>query len=130
MISFYLCENSGTLVEVLKDKNELKVIGCNNNELKKLEPNTGDADRKKHMPYVSIKDTTMFIQVGEISHPMTEEHYIKAIYVVDDLENVQKFSLKPGDKPEITTNFNKNAKKIDVYAYCNLHGLWKTEVNL
>ena len=33
--------------------------------------------------------------------------------------------LQPGDTPEMTVPYEKGAL---IYAYCNKHGLWKTEV--
>ena len=57
---------------------------------------------------------------------MTEEHYIQWIYL--ETENGgQRRAFKPGDTPEATFCTGKD-KPVAVYAYCNLHGLWKTEI--
>ncbi len=128
-LNIYLCEKCGNLIEILNN-NPTVNINCCNEKMKKITANTTDAATEKHIPYVNIEDNSMFIQIGEISHPMTDEHYITTIYVVDDLGNMQKIKLTPNDKPEICINFNKNAKKINVYSYCNLHGLWKKEIDL
>ena len=36
-------------------------------------------------------------------------------------------ALKPGDDPNVTFSLGDD-KAVAVYAYCNLHGLWMTEV--
>lgn len=55
---------------------------------------------------------------------MEEEHYIIWIALVHDNEIV-KVELKPNDKPEAVFPYISNA---EIYAYCNLHGLWKTDL--
>ena len=39
----------------------------------------------------------------------------------------QRKVLKPGDEPHVTFSLGDD-KAVAVYAYCNLHGLWKTEI--
>ena len=36
-------------------------------------------------------------------------------------------ALKPSDDPNVTFSLGDD-KAVAVYAYCNLHGLWKTEI--
>ena len=86
--------------------------------------NTVDAALEKHVPVYEIDDDLMTVSVGEIDHPMDDNHYIMWIAVMyeDDLEMIK---LKPGDEPRATFKYIKGA---EIYAYCNLHGLWKKEV--
>lgn len=128
-LNLYYCETCKNLVEVLNNNPTLK-LQCCGKDMKKIEPNTTDAATEKHVPVINIEDNSLFIQVGEVMHPMSEEHYISCIYVVDDLGNYEKITLTPSDNPEISVEINENAKKINVYSYCNLHGLWKKEINL
>ena len=66
------------------------------------------------------------INIGSVNHPMADEHYIEWVYV--ETENGgQRKNLKPGEEPNVTFNLGDD-KAVAVYAYCNLHGLWKTEV--
>ena len=59
-------------------------------------------------------------------HPMLEEHYIEWIYL--ELENGgSRKALAPGEAPEAVFH-TAGVKPVAVYAYCNLHGLWKTEL--
>lgn len=128
-LNLYYCEICKNLIEVLNTNPTVKVSCCGK-EMKKIEPNTVDAATEKHIPFVNIEDNTLYISVGEVLHPMTNEHYISRIYVLDDLGNMQKISLNSSDTPEISVNFNENAKKLKIYSYCNLHGLWKKEIDL
>lgn len=128
-LNLYYCESCKNLIEVLNTNSSVK-ISCCGKEMTKIEPNTVDAATEKHIPFVNIEDNTLFISVGEVLHPMTDEHYISRIYVLDDLGNFQKISLKSTDTPEVSVRFNENAKKLKIYSYCNLHGLWKKEIDL
>ncbi|MEG1609443.1 MAG: desulfoferrodoxin family protein, partial [Clostridia bacterium] len=65
------------------------------------------------------------VKVGSAPHPMTEAHYISYIYL-HTLKGVQ-YKYVSG---EATADFCvTDDKPIAVYAYCNLHGLWKTQLN-
>ncbi len=122
-IDFYYSKEQNNLIEVLNSSQEINLDGY-----ERLIPNTVDAAQEKHVPVVKIEDDNMlFIQVGEVSHPMTEEHLISAIYVLTDDGNMYKKILTKNDMPEYTVDIG-SAKKVDVYAYCNLHGVWKTRV--
>ena len=55
---------------------------------------------------------------------MTEEHYISHI-IMETNEGYYVRLLKPGVDPKIIFKLNDNEKVENVYAYCNLHGLWR-----
>ena len=55
---------------------------------------------------------------------MLEEHYIEWI-ALEAEGRLEMHVLKPGQSP--TTYFPGGVKSGTVYAYCNLHGLWKAE---
>ena len=63
------------------------------------------------------------VEVGSVTHPMEEKHYIEWIALVSD-KSVDIRYLNPGEAPKAEFEGNSGV----VYAYCNLHGLWKTEV--
>ena len=52
---------------------------------------------------------------------MEEKHYIEWIALVDD-NGVDIRYLKPGEEPKAEFETGDAG---EVYAYCNLHGLWK-----
>jgi superoxide reductase len=64
------------------------------------------------------------ISVGSVPHPMEKEHFIETISILTD-NRLYRLYLSPGDKPEATFNIDGDIKC--VRAYCNLHGLWKSE---
>lgn len=97
------------------------------NKMTKLEANTVDASLEKHVPVVSRKDNTFTIKVGEVEHPMIEEHYITFI-CLELLDGYLIKYLKPGMKPEAEFTISSLDKPVAVYEYCNLHGLWKKDI--
>jgi len=101
-------------------------IFCCGEEVIKLIPNTVEASNEKHLPEVTMSGDTMCVQVGSVPHPMVDEHFIQFVYV--ETENGgQRKCLNPGDEPKVEFSFVKD-KPTAVYEYCNIHGLWKTEV--
>lgn len=97
------------------------------NEMTKLKANTVDASLEKHVPVVSRENNTFTIRVGEVEHPMTEEHYITFI-CLELLDGYLIKYLKPGMKAEVQFIISSLDKPVAVYEYCNLHGLWKKDI--
>ena len=73
------------------------------------------------------ENNKIVVNVGSLEHPMVEEHYIEWISLQTNLGNQRKV-LKPEEKPEASFLILEGEKPEAVYAYCNLHGLWKAEV--
>ena len=116
MLKIYQCEGCK---KTIISKEELKVEGW-----KELIPNTTDAAQEKHVPMVVKKCKTVQVDVGSAPHPMTEEHLIE--WVALETENgYQVQYLKPNATPVCTFKLADGDKAVAVYAYCNLHGLWK-----
>ena len=91
-----------------------------------LKANSVDAAQEKHVPAVELQRDghIIHVQVGEVEHPLTEEHYIQ--WIALDVEGrLEIHELKPGQTP--ATFFAGGVKSGRVYAYCNLHGLWVKE---
>lgn len=122
-VKFYKCRHCGNVIEKLVDS-KVKVVCCGE-EMEELVPNTVDASGEKHVPVVScLEECKMKVTVGSVLHPMEDAHHIVFIYV--ETENGgMRVNLK--DKPEALFCV-KNGKPVAVYEYCNLHGLWKTDV--
>ena len=120
---FYKCETCGNVVVKLVDS-KVPLVCCGS-KMQELVPNTVDASNEKHVPQVTMLENNMIkVEVGSVAHPMTEEHHIAFIYVEIDKGGI-KVDLK--DKPEAVVALG-DAKPLVVYEYCNLHGLWKTEL--
>ena len=109
---FYKCEHCGNVVIKVVDSGVPLV--CCGEKMKELVANTVDASQEKHVPVVTrVDDCSIKVEVGSVPHPMTPEHHIAFIYVETENGGVR---IDLTDKPEA------------VYEYCNLHGLWKTEL--
>lgn len=121
-VKFFRCNTCGNIVGLIKNGGGQLV--CCGNPMEKLEPNSTDAAGEKHVPVAERKEGKIYVKVGSVEHPMTEAHYIEWIAVADGT-TTQRSSLSPSDKPEAIFCDRKN---VEVYAYCNLHGLWKSTI--
>lgn len=122
-IKFYICKHCGNIITKIADS-KVPVVCCGEN-MTELVPNTVDASFEKHIPVVEQDNNTYKINVGSVDHPMTEEHHISWIVVVTE-KGFQTVYLEKTVLPKITLTTSE--KIYEVYAYCNLHGLWKKEV--
>lgn len=116
----YKCEMCGNIVEVLHGGGP-NVLCCGS-AMSQLIENTVDAAVEKHIPVVAKIDGGIKVTVGEVEHPMADDHYIEWIEVIAGSQVYRK-NLQPGEKP--VAEFIISANTMTVRAYCNLHGLWK-----
>ena len=123
-MKFFYCEHCGNLVGVIHDSGVPMV--CCGQKMTRLEAGVVEASREKHIPVVSVEGNTVKATVGSVEHPMTEEHSITWVYLQTD-RGGQRKCLKPGDAPVVTFALSDETP-IAVYAYCNLHGLWKADI--
>jgi superoxide reductase len=122
--AFYRCTICGNLVGLIHDGGGELV--CCGQPMVLLQANTTDAATEKHVPVVTREGNKLHVAVGSVPHPMLEAHYIQWICVVQE-DKTQRAILKPGQAPE--ADFVIEAGAATVYEYCNLHGLWKTELS-
>lgn len=125
LIDKYRCSVCGKLVEVLHGG--AGTLSCCNQEMQLVSTHTKDAVVEKHVPVVSSAQQGIVVEVGSIPHPMTEEHYIEWIEVVTKDERVIRQHLYPGQEPRAIFAIAIERVKA-VHEYCNLHGLWTTEL--
>ena len=92
--------------------------------LKGVSANTTEGALEKHLPVYEVDSHIIKVKVGEIIHPMDDNHYIMFIALVYD-GKIERHDLKPGDSPVATFDYIPGS---EIYAYCNLHSLWKTIV--
>ncbi len=121
---FYICEKCGNIVEKIHDSG-VSVVCCGQ-KMTKLEAGVVEASREKHIPVASVNGNSVEVIVGSVLHPMAEEHNISWVYLETD-KGGQRKNLNPGDEPRVSFALSEE-KPIAVYAYCNLHGLWKAEI--
>lgn len=121
---FYICRRCGNLVGMVHDSGVPMI--CCSEKMEALVPNTVEASGEKHLPVAVMDGNVLRVHVGSVDHPMLPEHFIEWVYVQTD-QGGQRKALKPGDAPEVSFCLGDD-KAAAVYAYCNLHGLWMTEL--
>lgn len=121
---FLFCTHCGNLVAVVNDA-KVPIICCGE-KMVELVPGSIDASLEKHVPEVKVDGDIISIDVGSVEHPMIPEHYIMWI-ALETEDGIQIKHLNPEDKPSATFAVANDSPKA-VYAYCNLHGLWKKDV--
>ena len=97
-MKFYKCPVCGNIVYYFK-KTAVDAMCCGK-KLVELEPNTTDAAGEKHVPVVRIDGNLVSVEVGSVTHPMLDVHYIEFIEVIYDNNKIARANLRPGDKPE------------------------------
>ena len=118
----YKCKRCGNIVDLINDGKG--VLTCRGDEMMEVIANTLDAAHEKHVPFTDIEEDMVYVKVGEVDHPMSDEHYIEWVAAVYN-DSVLKYIFKPGEVPEAVFDYEEG---MVVYAYCNLHGLWKKEL--
>lgn len=124
MMKFYICEHCGNLVGMVQ--NAGVPMMCCGQKMTQLVPNTVEASGEKHVPVVTVEGDLVRVAIGSAAHPMIPEHSIQWVYLQTE-KGGQRKNLLPGEAPEVTFALYGDTPKA-VYAYCNLHGLWMTEL--
>ncbi|MBQ6091947.1 MAG: desulfoferrodoxin [Lachnospiraceae bacterium] len=119
---FYKCEHCGNIIAMVKNSG-VPVVCCGE-KMKEIIPGTVDASLEKHVPVFEIKDNVVYVTVGAVAHPMEEKHFIEWISLQTSGGNQRKV-LTPGSEPKAAFAICDGETVEAVYAYCNLHGLWK-----
>ena len=99
---------------------------CCGEPMSEMIPNTSDGAFEKHIPVYEVKDNIVTVTVGEVIHPMMENHYIEWIALETNYGNQRKV-LKPGEAPVAKFALLEGEKVIRVVEHCNLHGLYATK---
>ena len=121
---FYICEHCGNIVGMIH--NAGVPMMCCGQKMTKLEAGVVEASVEKHIPVVTVEGNTVRVNVGSVTHPMSEEHHIAWVYLQTN-RGGQRKCLDVTCAPEVTFAL-ADETPVAVYAYCNLHGLWKTEI--
>lgn len=123
-IKLYKCDICGLIVEVVNDTGATPI--CCGQEMRELIPGSVDASHEKHVPVIYIDGKKVNVCVGSLPHPMTEAHRIEWI-MLKTKRGTQRKMLKADMNPEVCFRLCEGDCVKAVYAYCNLHGLWKAE---
>ena len=123
-IRFYKCMHCGNIIGVIH--NAGVPMMCCGEKMQELIPGTVDAAVEKHVPVVTVEGNIVTVKVGEVEHPMVDEHFIQWVYLQTD-RGGQRKCLKPGQKPEVRFALMDEVP-VAAFEYCNLHGLWKADI--
>ena len=119
---FFVCEICGNIIAMVKPSG-VPVVCCGK-PMKQIVPNTTDAAQEKHVPVWSKEGNLVKVQVGSVAHPMIPAHDIEWVSLQTKAGNQRKALVVDG-APEVTFALTDGDEVEAVYAYCNLHGLWK-----
>ena len=121
---FYVCRTCGNLVGKIDD-GKVPMVCCGKH-MEELVPNTSEGAGEKHLPVYTYKDNVLEVSVGSVLHPMEAAHHIPWVYVETE-KGGQRKNLEVGKEPKVRFVFTDD-RPLSVFAYCNLHGLWKSEI--
>lgn len=122
-MKFFQCSKCGKIVAVVKETGV--PIFCCKLQMEEIIPGTTDASNEKHVPVYKVEGNKVLVKVGSEVHPMIPEHYIEWVSLQTKLGNQRK-ALKPGEEPKVCFSICEGDEVEAVYAYCNLHSLWKS----
>ena len=116
----YRCPYCGQVIEVLQGGED--PVCCGKTMLL-MHENTSDGAKEKHVPVIESCGNGIKVKIGSVEHPMTPEHYIMWIEVIDG-DMLYRKQLAPGSVPAACFDIPYSDKLV-VREYCNLHGLWR-----
>ena len=119
---FYVCSHCGNIIAFVK--NTGVPVMCCGQKMQELVAGTTEAAVEKHIPVYTVEDNVVHVTVGSTEHPMLPEHYIEWISLQTDRGNQRKV-LNPGEPPKADFAPLPGETVEAVFAYCNLHSLWK-----
>ena len=123
-MKFYVCKTCGNLITKINDS-KVPVMCCGK-AMEEIVAGSVEASFEKHIPVYAFDGNKVFVMVGDVEHPMQTEHYIQWIAIETEKGSQIKY-LAPDEKPAASFTVGSDDKLVAVYAYCNLHGLWKKD---
>ena len=116
------CNDCGAIIKIIKDCecNDCGITCCGK-PMKEIRTNNVDASIEKHKPTYEYNGDLLEVTVN---HVMDNDHYIEWICLLTDTTEEYVY-FKPGDTPKASFKKVESGK---IYSYCNLHGLWVTDI--
>lgn len=124
-LKFYYCTHCGNIAVKAVDKGVPMM--CCGEKMVELTAGSTDAATEKHVPVATVSGSAVCVKVGEVAHPMDDDHSILFI-ALETTAGFQIAHLAPGGAPEASFALADGARAIAAYAYCDKHGLWAAEV--
>ena len=122
---FFKCNHCKNIIVMVEDKGV--PVMCCGEKMQEMKANTSDGAMEKHVPVVTVEGSKVKVFVGDVEHPMLEEHHIAWIYLHTNQGGQLKYLDHTG-APEAVFALAEGEEVVAAYEYCNLHGLWKKEV--
>ena len=119
---FYVCSHCGNIIAKVKDVGV--PVMCCGQKMTEIVPGTTEASHEKHIPVYQVEGNIVTVRVGAVDHPMAPEHFIEWVSLQTKQGNQRKI-LAPGQEPVVRFALCEGDEVEAVYAYCNLHGLWR-----
>lgn len=120
----YRCARCGLQLEVTAVGSEnISAPVCCGAAMNKQQTNSSDGASEKHVPAAEACQDGILVKVGSAAHPMTDEHFIEWIEVINGAYS-NRYFLKPGDQPQAAFYVPLSPKLI-IRASCNIHGVWQ-----
>ena len=118
---FFICEHCNNIITFVEDSG-VPVMCCGQKMTELVAKHDGCGTGKACSGRRRDGDK-LIVSVGSVEHPMTEEHHIAWI-AVETKNGSQIKYLDHTGAPKV--EFALGGEDVEaVYAYCNLHGLWK-----
>ena len=121
---FFICRHCGNIIALIRDQGV--PIFCCGEKMQEIVPGSYEASNEKHIPVYEVVGNKVIVTVGSVEHPMIDAHYIEWVSIQTKHGNQRK-QLKPNQEPKVCFALCEGDEVEAVYAYCNLHGLWKAE---
>lgn len=123
-LKFYYCTHCGNIA--IKAVDNGPALKCCGEDMVELVAGSVDAATEKHVPVVERDGAVVKVTVGEVEHPMEEDHFIQFI-CLDTTAGYQVRALEPGDKPQAVFALADGVEPKAAYEHCNKHGLWAAQ---
>ena len=123
--TFLYCEDCKKIATVIEGS---PTLACCGDPMKALRANTSDGAAEKHVPVVKKQGSTVEVCVGDVPHPMSREHSIGWVCLVTKAGCTMRVCLDASCEPVAHFTLEDGDSVKAAYAYCNLHGFWKTEI--
>lgn len=122
---FFLCATCGNVVaKVIEGAGKMVCCG---EEMIELKPGVSDGAVEKHLPVVEkTGECSVKVKVGSMPHPMMPNHHIVFIYLETEHGGQLRYLNVPDGAEAVFCTCED--KPVAAYAFCNLHGLWKTDL--
>ncbi|RBQ22739.1 Superoxide reductase [Candidatus Methanobinarius endosymbioticus] len=117
----YRCNVCENIVEIVKE-GEGQLVCCGE-DMELLEAKTVDTGSEKHVPVIEKDGDKIVVKVGEVPHPMIEEHHICFVELFVGDKVYHKF-LNAEDEPKAVFEVCADINDLKAREYCNVHGLW------